>query len=315
MLIRREKCPACGNADRKVLSETSYSDPGLRGYLSLYYNKASPNRQAAFLSGGAFGACLCGACNLRYQLYTPDDDFMVELYGRWLGPNDPLAPHQAHMPLDHYSYLSQEVHTLLAFLRPRVRGRDRIRILDFGAGWGHWAEFARAYGAEVTVTELSPAKADHLLGFGFQVAATKDLESNSFDFINTEQVVEHLSNPRVVVQWLCGLLRRDGVLKLSVPDGTGIDAVLAHWDWSNAYEQRERIMPLQPLEHLNCFTSASLNRFAGQFGLERLGVPLRAAYSSLVDLDSAKGLVRAVARPIKRFVFKRGCYGLFQAKA
>ncbi len=198
----------------------------------------------------------------------------MTLYGNWLGHRDPLAPHQPHLPVAEYTYVGQQALHLLAYLRLRLPARSRIRALDFGAGWGHWAEFARAFGAEVTVSELSPPKAAHLSQLGFKVAALEDLESQSFDLVCAEQVLEHLVEPHAIVEKLKRLLRPEGVMKLSVPDGAGVGRLLRTWNWSRGFERQDEIMPLQPLEHLNCFTSQSLNHFAAQFNMRRIGLPL-----------------------------------------
>ena len=52
------------------------------------------------------------------------------------------------------------------------------------------------------------------------------LPDNNFDFIGTEQVVEHLSFPRETVMTLKNSLADGGILKISVPDGSDIRAVL-----------------------------------------------------------------------------------------
>lgn len=242
---------------------------------------------------------------------VPCDHFMAELYGKWLGQNDPLAPHQPAMPFAHYTYLAQEVMQLLALLRSLTPDAPRIRILDYGAGWGHWAQLARSFGAEVVLVELSPAKIAYLQGLGFSVKQFDQLDGESFDFINTEQVIEHLSDPAATVRALMQRLSPHGILKLSVPDGTGIDRVLGSWEWRLTPANRERIMPIQPLEHLNCFTPESLDHFAAQFSLRRIGVPLRMAYAYPADLSGAGGLLKTIVRPVKRFVLKRGCYALY----
>lgn len=256
----------------------------------------------------------CNSCGLVFQQETPDDALSAELYGEWLGLNDPLAPDKPHMPLDHYSYVAPEVLQLLAFLRSRMPDRPRIRIVDFGFGWGHWAEMARACGADVTGAELSPRKVAHARQRGFEVLDLDALAGRQFAFINTEQAVEHLSNPRPLVEQLRTLMAPGGLIKLSVPDGSRALQTLKCWNWSGACALRDDILPIHPLEHLNCFTPKSLNHFAIQCGLRRERLPLRIAYGFPGDWSNARAAAKNLVRPIKRFVLMEGCYALFSRK-
>jgi len=311
MFHRRESCPSCNGTEFHELHRIPFSDPGISRFLQTYYNRIAAERQSSALSGGNFVVMRCSSCGLLFQEGVPDDALLDELYGEWLGFNDPLAPHKPHMPLDHYAYLAQEVLQVFAMLRARRPDAPRLRVLDFGMGWGHWSEMARACGAEVCGAELSPNKVAHARQRGFEVADLDALAGRQFDFINTEQVVEHLPEPRPMVERLSNLLAPGGLLKLSVPDGSGTAAVLEGWDWTNAYARRDDIMPVHPLEHLNCFTPDSLHRFAQLCGLRREKVPLKIAYGYPGDWSTARAAAKSIVRPIKRFVMMRGCYALF----
>lgn len=59
-----------------------------------------------------------------------------------------------------------------------------------------------------------------------RVGSPADLESESFDFINSEQVFEHLVEPRQALASLSRALRCGGLLRISVPNGSDVDARL-----------------------------------------------------------------------------------------
>ena len=103
-----------------------------------------------------------------------------------------------------------------------------------------------------------------------------------------------------------------GILKISVPDGSDIKVVLRSWTWSDALANREKIMPLQPIEHLNCFTPASLSKFADGCGLKPVSLPLGLVYAYSTDWNGTRAIAKNLLRPIKRFVMHKGCYGLFE---
>src|SRR5262249_3118040 len=89
-----------------------------------------------------------------------------------------------------------------------------------------------------------------------------DLEDR-FHFINTEQVLEHVTEPSALVADLASRLRPQGILKISVPSNHGLKATFERLAAGQARVPRDEIMPLQPLEHVNCFTAKGLELMSG----------------------------------------------------
>lgn len=313
MFTRRTACPACSGHNSTELYRTAYSDADLAAFMAGYYSAVDSARQRAALQGASFVIRRCDGCSLIYQEEIPNDQLLADLYGNWLGKNDPLAPHKPPMPMDYYTYMAQEVMQIVAFLQRRHGTSRRLRFLDFGMGWGNWAQMAAAFGVEVYGVELSPEKAERARALGIQVLLETEIAHQHFDFINTEQVIEHLVAPRDAVSRLRSCLAPGGLLKVSVPDGSGIESVLRSWKWRAALDRRDDIMPVQPLEHLNCFQPASLRRLGELCNLRDVAIPLSTTYAYSTDWSSARQVARNVLRPIKRFIRKRGCYVLFES--
>src|SRR5688500_2909354 len=186
MLVERKICPSCNRTSFIQLHETAYSDKGLAEFLSGYYTKAEPIAQAKALEGGAFVILECRDCGLYFQRDVPDDDFSAEIYGNWLGKNDPLAPHKPPMPMEYYSSMAAEVMQIVAFLQKRTGTNRRLRFLDFGQGWGYWSQMARSFGVDVYGIESSPEKTAYTKSVGLNIVEISDLEDCQFDFINAE---------------------------------------------------------------------------------------------------------------------------------
>src|SRR5439155_15817049 len=110
-----------------------------------------------------------------------------------------------------------------------------------------------AYGVE-----LDPRAAAHARAYGVKTRTRADLVADSFDFVNTEQVLEHLADPLETLADLRVGLRPDGLLKVSVPEGRGIEQRLRKPDWTAAKGSRSSLNAVAPLEHLNCFDRGSL---------------------------------------------------------
>ena len=314
MFVERKNCPSCFGIDFVKLHETPYSDAGLSEFMNLYYSKAGSVAIRDSLFEATFKIVKCRSCGLYFQQNVPDDSLLGEIYGNWLGKNDLLAPHKPPMPLAYYAYSAAEIMQIIAFLQKKIGTGRRLRFLDYGQGWGNWSQMARSFGVDVYGVELSPEKVAHAKSLGLKIIDTEDLSNYEFDFISTEQVIEHLVEPRADVERLKICLAPGGIIKLSVPDGDGIESILKAWNWAGSFDRRELIVPVQPLEHLNCFTSDSLTRFASSCGYKRVSLPLSIAYVYSTDWSSMKSAGKNLLRPIKRFKLMQGCYGLFSHK-
>ena len=308
----RDHCPSCGGSKFRELHRTAYDDSGLQSFLISYYSTVLPERLRQVLDSGEFAVAECSTCGLIFQSMLPSEEILAELYGNWLGKNDPLEPTKPPMPLDYYTYEAQEIMQLIAFLQKR-HGRDRrLRVLDYGMGWGNWAQMAQSFGVDVFGIEMSPTKVAHAESRGIKVLLAEELHDYCFDFINTEQVVEHLPHPRQTVTALKDVLASGGILKISVPDGSAIKSVLQTWSWVGAINNKTKLSPVHPLEHLNCFTPSSLRKVAEVCDMTPVSVPLGLIYAYSTDWSSARTIGKNLLRPIKRFVLQKGCDGLFE---
>jgi hypothetical protein len=86
------------------------------------------------------------------------------------------------------------------------------------------------------------------------VHAIDELPVDRFHFINAEQVFEHLVAPAQVMQWLAGSLVHGGLLRISVPNGAGVESLVAQADWAASKGSPRSLNAIAPLEHINCHT-------------------------------------------------------------
>ena len=102
------------------------------------------------------------------------------------------------------------------------RFQARGRLLDVGTGDGHFLETARTTGFEVTGTEVSVAGASYARARGFDIhlgqVTDLALPSASFDVATIWHVLEHVPDPRAVLQKVHSLLRPGGTLVVAVPN-------------------------------------------------------------------------------------------------
>lgn len=143
------------------------------------------------------------------------------------------------------------------------------RLLDVGCGTGAFLDLARRHGWDVMGTEFSAyacraARAEGLAVHEGEVWDAK-LPAQSFDVVTSWHVIEHVSDPRRVLEECCRLLRPGGWLFVATPN-------LRDRFFQAAYlTTRGRRPPLfepggrEP--HLYFFDPESLRRLATQAGL------------------------------------------------
>ena len=128
-------------------------------------------------------------------------------------------------------------------------------LLEVGVGQGFFLNQARAEGLEPTGVEMNPSAAASARAMGFEVlmepldCIREQMGDGGWDVICSFQVLEHLADPLPFLQDAAALLRRKGVLILSVPNAD----VSAQLD-----PQRERDLMDQPPHHMGHWSSAVL---------------------------------------------------------
>lgn len=275
--VRRESCPLCRSTAQRVLCDLGYDDARLSAFIERFYGgRIAPSQLVA----GRYRVVACGQCDFVYQDPILDDAGMRMLYRDWIDQAASLRKKQQAGTGLFRQYAGQMQTLLRLFERPP----GQTRVLDFGMGWGYWCRMAQAHGFAVSGLELAPVRRDHARQWGLNVIETLDPAAGVFDFIYSNQVFEHLPDPAARLLDLCQCLDRDGVLHIRVPDGRGVEKQLRRHGWSPGLDA------VHPLEHVNCFTRASLIRLAAGAGLRPFNPPLRLNWGSL-----AGGIRREIA--------------------
>jgi SAM-dependent methyltransferase len=295
---RRTVCPGCGASDAALLLDLPYREGPVRRFVAGYYARAEDLDR--WLAEGRFRVERCATCGLVFQREVPDAALLEALYDRWLsegGPpeHDPVLAAQLAAPAR-----SRDGHELMAAAAALDRPLAQLRVLDYGMGWGLWAIVASRLGARAFGYDLAESRRHYASRHGVVPVELDAIPSLGVDFINAEQVFEHLAEPREVLRMLARALAPGGILKISVPLARGIDARLSRFDWDP--RGSATIMPIHPLEHLNAFDAASLAAFAATEGLAPMRIPRR-AYLAFFRAPGAvpRGLApfaKALARPL-----------------
>ena len=297
---RRDSCPACGGTSGRPLLDLAFDRPPISTYLADFYaGRVSPDQ----LDDGRFVVVDCPACGLLYQRDVPGPELLGYVYDDAV-PIDPADGRAARGLTERRQYAFQVEEMLKYFGRHPAE----IAVLDYGMGWGNWLQMAQAYGCRASGAELSTVRAEAAAP-GVEVVAPGEIPAEQFDFVNTEQVFEHLTEPATTGARLAAALRPGGILRISVPNGASVRELLNAPDFSAPKGTAKSLNAIAPLEHVNCFTHDALVHFASTLGLELMHYPTRQFLDPWERVRfAASALLHTVRRP-------KGTMLLFQKPA
>lgn len=306
--IKRNYCPGCKSTKFRTIYSCWFLESPIKEYLESFY---STQGQIIFeyLKDVKFILNECNECGIIYQEEIPNNFFMKIIYEDWIDPEKKFNLYTQKEYLDHYSTYIQEIMMLIDYFNVNPR---RLKFFDFGMGWGRWCLMAKAYGCDVYGTELSEKKIKYAESYGIKVITWDEILNYNFDFINTEQVFEHIPNPFETLCHLKKSLKPTGLIKISVPNGKGIKRKLRILDWTAPKGSRNSLNPVSPLEHINCFNRTSILKMADKVGLKPVKIPLTIQYSYITNWKLTKHTLKNLLKPIYTNMFQKGTYLFFR---
>lgn len=138
------------------------------------------------------------------------------------------------------------------------------RLLDVGCAAGMLLDVAKRHCAHLHVLEgleISDAAAAGALAKGYRVHISTieaaDLPDSYYDIIVMQQVIEHVHDPRIVLEKLRSSLRSGGRLVMDTPHLFSLD----HWIFRKRYWEGYHIP-----RHFNLWTENGMERIAKEAG-------------------------------------------------
>lgn len=234
---------------------------------------------ACALCGATTGATLAAGYDFEYDTTRHEFTFWrCECGGAFLNPRPAPAALDRIYPSDYYSYdfakkLGPFVMRFKGLTeRSKVRAYDRYlaaggRVLDIGCGDGHLLDLLRVGRPgdrlQLEGVEFSARAAAAAEQAGFHVyrgpIENVALPPESFDLIIMNQLIEHVREPRAVLERVRDALRPGGHLFLETPNIDSFDARLFRRRYWGGYH-----IP----RHFHLFDTASLPRLVESAGLQ-----------------------------------------------
>ncbi|MBI3881376.1 MAG: class I SAM-dependent methyltransferase [Verrucomicrobia bacterium] len=260
-MIERTRCPISGEPGEVIFSRP-YSLPALHAF-------AGRAGVAEKLTGKSYEVRFCPASGLHFQTWVMDE---TELAGLYSPPVDEFffLGEIGTQKLHWFAHMTEEI----LVMRQMVAGKIPV-VLDFGCNWGKWASMALAHGCEVYGVDVNRDAAAFCAARGIKMISFEQMRAMRFDFINVDQVMEHLSDPLGVAQALAGALKPGGFMKLGTPDNPRLPRLLraAQASGDRAVLDVKTIDSLAPLEHVNLFNHAALRLLGERVGLRAVRLP------------------------------------------
>lgn len=297
----RSECPACTSNRFNVVYQNSYHLGPIRDYLVDFYSFKN-TEPFEYLKEASYVLCECEVCGLFFQRDIPNGSLLKLIYEQWIDPEIALNRYQEQGRFGHNPNNEKEICQVIAYLG---KAPASLCFFDFGMGWGAWARMAKDFGCDSYGTDLSLERIKYAESKGVKVIQLDEIPHHCFDFINTEQVFEHLAEPLQTLRNLKSALKSDGIIKIGVPSAKNIQQRLRKMDWKAPKGAKNSLNSVAPLEHINCFAGVSLVKMAHEAGLEEVFVPEIVKYKHLADWSGTKKIEKNILLPIYRNLIRK----------
>ncbi|MBU1340973.1 MAG: class I SAM-dependent methyltransferase [Proteobacteria bacterium] len=284
IILNREYCPICKSKNCSVLISTNHSRPDFFNFIKFekYYSKELYEGYAYGILGQLlYEIAECNDCHFIYLTEVLNDVGMELLYNNWLD-KELLRVHYSNLP---YDIVAERI---LKLIKTNFSKKDKINVMDFGAGYGNFCSIAAKSDFNTFAFDLSTDKKDHMNSMGINIINNFKKYHGCFDFIWVNQVFEHLSDPLEVFINLRQCLTETGIIYAAVPDCKNIKQIL------NKKGLSEKLFRLlSPHQHINAFNNMSLKLLGEKAGLKAFAmIDFLKLFNTSLKLNDLKFLIK-----------------------
>lgn len=297
----RTACPVCDRNGAARIYTARYDEDPVRALVDSNFSRQGVI-DWALLAGVPFEVDKCATCDLIFQVQTPNDAMLEVIYTRMISAGFLDDYERGLLTLDQFHRIAGEFTVLFEMIGKHPAD---ITVLDFGVGQGRWARVARGMGATVYVTEIGDDKKALARTLGLEVIEDADVDTMTFDLVHTEQVLEHLVHPGRDFGRLARAVAPGGLFKAAIPyrgkleellttKGLPKTAMFASGGAKAIPGEVEAFASIQPLEHLNAFSDATIAWLAAKNGLVPVSEVRRRSVS--FDTNGPRALIGGVKK-------------------
>jgi SAM-dependent methyltransferase len=195
-------------------------------------------------------------------------------------------------------YLSEEELSPPAFINTRLEEitadfssyRDNNRLLDIGCGAGNLLQAARKNGWNAQGLDVSAGAVQHVRSLGYEVfeGELQDaaFPSQHFDVVTAAELLEHLIDPRPLLQEVARILRPGGLFWTTTPHARGLSGRMLGLKWRCVW----------PPEHLQLFSIRGLTKLLRDAGFRQLRI--QTTGGNPVEIFHAMGAAKSAPKTV-----------------
>ncbi|MEP6597248.1 MAG: class I SAM-dependent methyltransferase [Ginsengibacter sp.] len=291
LVVNRQFCPVCKSKNRSVLFSAKHNSLGFLDFIKFeaYFSKAFyEGYNNGSLNDLLFEMAECNNCHLIYLTEVLNNKGMGLLYNEWLD-KELLKIHYSKLNNLEYRTYSE---TMLKVIKKNFRKKDKINVLDFGAGYGNFCSIATNMGFNTYAFDLSTDKNDHMNNMGVTIINNFDKYKGYFDLIYINQVLEHVSDPGEILTNLRQCLTDKGLIFIAVPDCKQVKKIL-----KNEGLSQKLFRLISPHQHINGYHNSSLKLLGTKAGLKPLSMlDFLVMFNTSFDMNELKFWIKKVIK-------------------
>ena len=200
-----------------------------------------------FATGEQFDIFECTACGLAFTQNAPDEKEIDRYY------ESPTYISHSNTSKGLVNRVYHIVRRIMLQKKARkvekLTGLKNGRLLDYGAGTGHFARLMKTRGWSVTAIEKNgKARELALKEFGFEmlpVEALSTIKDKELDVVTMWHVMEHIQEPDKMWDELHRILDDRGIAIIAVPNSASYDALKYKEYWA-AYDVPRHLWHFTP---------------------------------------------------------------------
>jgi SAM-dependent methyltransferase len=288
-MIQRLHCPITGHPAEVIFSRSD-QHPVLRQIA----DRAGLGQTVA---NKDYEIRYCADSDLHFQTWVMSDEEL----SNWYSPPADTSFFMAEIARQKLYWFAHQTEEILVLRQ--LRPTKLPVVLDFGCNWGKWASMALAHGCDVYGLDVNRDASRFCASRGIKMISFDEMRGLRFDFINVDQVLEHLSEPLTVARSLGACLKPGGFIKFSTPNNPNLPRKLraAQINGTDSVLDAQTLDSLLPLEHVNLFNDGSLKRVAKEAGLRPFRLPFFKWLGAGQLWNIPRQLNRNLVVPIKRW--------------
>ncbi len=258
-ILKVDNCKICNKTGTSFFIK-KYSDQIFKFFFGNFYGETNTTGLVKRLNNIDYELMRCNLCCFVWQKAQPVNELASYLYEKVIDKDKSFLKSELVFKKNKKKF-KEEFKLIINFLK-----KKELNVLDYGAGWGSWLKSIDFENVKLYGCELSNDRNEYLKKFNIKTFNIKKLNDyeNFFDYIRLEQVLEHLTDINECLSLLKFISKKEIIVDVSVPNGKEFT--------QGGIPKKISKGPVQPLEHVNCFSNKSLKKLFDYYGFRPLSL-------------------------------------------